>query len=135
MVDDGADLPLLLNSPFVSKNDLMGKVGKVAKGSISGSDGAEVTTFRGKVRKAVIGGYAFSDFPVRLHPSPSRHTFLEEPRRDLGQPDIEDVQYHIRLPAAEDVLGAEAVLFTRSEMIGRGKNLGGSCRFRWGALP
>ena len=66
MVDNGADLPLLLNSPFVTKNGLMQKVGKVAKGSISGSDGSEVPTFRGKVQKAVIGGYAFSDCPVRL---------------------------------------------------------------------
>lgn len=44
----------------------MQKVGKVAKGSISGSDGSEVPTFRGKVQKAVIGGYGFSDCPVRL---------------------------------------------------------------------
>jgi hypothetical protein len=66
LVDDGADLPLLLSSPFVAKNGLMQKVGKVAKGSISGSDGSEVATFRGKVKEVAIGGYTFSDCPVRL---------------------------------------------------------------------
>jgi hypothetical protein len=66
LVDNGADLPLIVNSPFVNKNGLMQKVGKVAKGSISGSDGSEVPTFRGKVQWAAIGGHTFIDFPVRL---------------------------------------------------------------------
>jgi hypothetical protein len=86
LVDTGADLPLLLNSPFVAKNHLMQEVGKVAKGSISGSDGAEVSTFRGKVKKAVIGGYAFSDFPVRLTQAQSGTLSLSDLDGILGNP-------------------------------------------------
>lgn len=86
MVDDGADLPLLLNSPFVTKNGLMQRVGKVAKGSISGSDGLEVPTFRGKVKKAVIGGYAFPDFPVRLTEAQSGTLSLDDLDGILGSP-------------------------------------------------
>lgn len=86
MVDDGADLPLLLNSPFVNNNGLMPKVGKVAKGSISGSDGSEVPTFRGKVQKAVIGGYTFNDFPVRLTQAQSGTLSLNDLDGILGNP-------------------------------------------------
>lgn len=86
MVDNGADLPLLLNSPFTNKNGLMQKVGKVAKGSISGSDGSEVPTFRGKVQKAMIGGYMFSDFPVRLTQAQSGSLSLTDLDGLLGNP-------------------------------------------------
>lgn len=86
MVDDGADLALLLNSPFVASHDLMQKVGKVAKGSISGSDGAEVGTFRGKVRSATIGGVRFDDFPVRLTQAQSGTLSLSDLDGILGNP-------------------------------------------------
>jgi hypothetical protein len=86
MVDDGADLPLLLSSPFVNKNGLMQKVGKVAKGSITGSDGSEVPTFRGKVQEGVIGGYTFSDFPVRLTQTQSGTLSLNDLDGILGNP-------------------------------------------------
>jgi len=86
MVDDGADLPLLLNSPFVTKNGLMQKIGKVARGSISGSDGSEVPTFRGKVQRAVIAGYTFSDFPVRLTQAQAGTLSLNDLDGILGNP-------------------------------------------------
>lgn len=86
LVDNGADLPLLLNSPFVNRNGLMQKVGKVAKGSITGSDGSEEPTFRGKVQRAVIGGYTFSDFPVRLTQARSGTLSLNDLDGILGNP-------------------------------------------------
>jgi len=86
MLDNGADLPLLLNSPFVTRNGLMQKVGKVAKGSISGSDGAEIPTFRGKVQRAVIGGYTFGEFPVRLTQAQSGTLSLNDLDGILGNP-------------------------------------------------
>ena len=86
LVDNGADLPLLVNSPFVNKNGLLQKVGKVAKGSISGSDGSEVPTFRGKIQKAVIGGVTFGDFPVRLTQAKSGTLSLNDLDGILGNP-------------------------------------------------
>lgn len=86
LVDNGADLPLLVNSPFVKTNGLMQKVGKVARGSISGSDGSEEPTFRGKIQKAVIGGYTFSDFPVRLTQAQSGTLSLNDLDGILGNP-------------------------------------------------
>jgi len=86
MVDDGADLPLLLNSPFVNENGLMDRVGKVAQGAISGSDGSEVATFRGKVQQAVIAGFTFADFPVRLTRAQSGTLSLKDLDGILGNP-------------------------------------------------
>ena len=86
LVDNGADLPLLANSPFVNKNGLLQKVGKVAKGSISGSDGSEVPTFRGKVQRAVIGGHTFIDFPVRLTQAQFGSLSLNDLDGILGNP-------------------------------------------------
>lgn len=86
MVDNGADLPLLLNTPFVNKNGLLQKVGKVARGSITGSDGSETPTFRGKVQKVVIDGYTFNDFPVRLTEARSGTLSLNDLDGILGNP-------------------------------------------------
>ena len=86
MVDNGSASPLLLNSPFVNKNGLMQKVGKTAKGSISGSDGAETFTYRGKTQKAVIGGFTFNDFPVRLTQAESGTLSLDDLDGILGNP-------------------------------------------------
>ena len=66
LVDTGGDLPLLLSTPFVTKHRLVGRIGKTNQGSIGGSDGGEITTFRGKVAKATFGGQSIADFPVRL---------------------------------------------------------------------
>jgi hypothetical protein len=86
MVDNGGDLPILLNSPFVNKNGLMQKVGKVARGSLTGSDGSEVPTFRGFVQEAVIGGYTFSHFPVRLAQAQAGTLSLDDLEGILGNP-------------------------------------------------
>lgn len=86
MVDTGGDLPLILNSPIVNKKGLMQKVGKVLKGGITGSNGEEVPTFRGMVQKAEIGGYVFSDFPVRLAQAQAGTLALTEIDGVLGNP-------------------------------------------------
>ena len=86
MVDNGADLPLLLNSPFALNHDISRKVGKMAQGSISGSDGSEVPTFRGMSRWATIGGFQFDRFPVRFAQARSGTLSLSDLDGVLGNP-------------------------------------------------
>ena len=66
LIDTGGVLPLLLHTPFATKHQLAGRIGKTNQGSVGGSDGGEITTFRGRVARATIAGHAFSDFPVRF---------------------------------------------------------------------
>jgi hypothetical protein len=66
LIDTGGTLPLLLSTPFVTKHQLLGRVGETKQGSIGGSDGGEITTHRGKVAQATFAGHSIADFPVRL---------------------------------------------------------------------
>jgi hypothetical protein len=86
MVDTGADLPILINTPFVERHDLMHQVGKTAQGSLTGSDGAEVTTYRGKTQKVDVAGFTFPNCPVRLADADSGTLSLSEIEGILGGP-------------------------------------------------